>query len=344
MFEIDFIAVGEDTRSGDAITMRFNRPDTGAMVHVIIDAGFQSTGDNVVEFVEYRYGTRDIDLAILTHPDGDHIGGMGTVIRELNVAALALHRLSAHGGSSLPAAKEVDDLCNVAMANGTDLYDAFQGLNAFGEALLIAGPTRAYYEQLVQEQIQEAATAAAAARGPGRIAAAVQRMAARALSVFPIESNFDDAGGTNPRNNSCAIVDVRLAQETFLFTADAGVPAINSALDYLDSQGRSDRYPDLVQLPHHGSRHNLDRATVGRLAGPPTEDNRGSAFVSISKTAAADPRYPSPRVTNAFGRRGYFVGETAGQNICKSSPDAPNRPDYSPLTPIPPKDETIDDR
>jgi beta-lactamase superfamily II metal-dependent hydrolase len=344
MHEIDFLAVADGTRSGDAITMRFNRPDNGAMVHVVIDAGFQSTGDDVVSFVEYRYGTRDIDLAILTHPDGDHIGGMGTVIRELNVAALAVHRLSAHGGASLPAAKEVDDLCRVAAANGTAIYDAFQGLNAFGEALLIAGPTLDYYEQLVEDQVGEAGTAAAAARGPGRIAQAVQRVAARALAAFPIESNFDDAGGTNPRNNSAAIVDIQLAQERFLFTADAGVPAINAALDYLDSQGRTDTGPDLVQVPHHGSRHNLDRDTIERIAGPATEGNSRSAFVSISKASAADPRYPSPRVTNAFGRRGYFVGETAGKNICKSSPDAPDRPDYSPLTPIPPKDEAIDDR
>jgi ribonuclease BN (tRNA processing enzyme) len=189
MYEIDFLATGDGTRSGDAITLRFKRPDTGAMVHVIIDAGFQSTGDDLVEFVEDRYGMRYIDHAILTHPDGDHIGGMGTVIRELNVAALAVHRLSAHGGSSLPAAKEVDDLCRVANANGTDVYDAFQGLNAFGQALLVAGPTQAYYEQLVQDQLQEAKTAAIAARGPGRIAEAVQKLAARALTAFPIESN-----------------------------------------------------------------------------------------------------------------------------------------------------------
>jgi hypothetical protein len=344
VFEIDFLATGQDSRSGDAITMRFTRPDTGALAHVIIDAGFQATGDDVVEFVVNRYGTRDVDLAVLTHPDGDHIGGMGTVIRDLNVTALGLHRLSAHGGSSLRAAKAVDELCDVAAANGTAIYDAFQGLNAFDGTLLIAGPTQAYYEQLVQEQLQEAEGAAAATRGPGRIAEAVQKMGARLLDAFPIESDFDDVGGTSPRNNSCAIVEVRLADETFLFTADAGVPAINSALDYLDAQGRTDRYPDLVQVPHHGSRRNLDRATIERLAGPATAENRGSAFVSISKAAAEDPRYPSPRITNAFGRRGYFVGETAGQNICKHSPDAPSRPDYSPLTPIPPKDETIDDR
>src|SRR4051812_25883955 len=118
MYEIDFLAVGDGARSGDAIVLRFNRPDTSAMVHIIIDAGFQSTGDRVVDFVTRRYGTTHIDLAILTHPDGDHIGGMGTVVRELDVDALALHQLSRHGGASLRAAKEVDDLCRVATASG----------------------------------------------------------------------------------------------------------------------------------------------------------------------------------------------------------------------------------
>jgi beta-lactamase superfamily II metal-dependent hydrolase len=344
MYEIDFLAVAEGSRSGDAITMRFNRPDTGAMAHVIIDAGFQQTGADVVEFVQYRYGTRDVDLAILTHPDGDHIGGMGAVVRELNVTALAVHRLSAYGGSSLRAAKEVDDLCQVAEANGTKLYDAFEGLNAFGEALLIAGPSVDYYEELVEEQVQEAPKAAAAQGGRGRIAEAIQKIAARTLAAYPIEWNFDDAGGTNPRNNTSAIVDLRLDEKRFLFTADAGVPAINAALDYLDAEGRNDRWPALVQVPHHGSRHNLDRETVERLAGPATDENRGSAFVSIASGAASDPRYPSPRVTNAFGRRGYFVGQTAGQSIYNHSPDAPARDDYFPLTPIPPQDESIDDR
>jgi beta-lactamase superfamily II metal-dependent hydrolase len=344
MFEIDFLKAGDAGRSGDAIVMRFTRPDNGAMAHVVIDAGFQSTGDDVVEFVVSRYGVRDIDLAILTHPDGDHIGGMGTVVRELNVATLALHRLSAHGGGTLPAAKAVDDLCAVATANGTAIYDAFQGLEAFGGALLVAGPTQDYYEQMVQEQVQEAKAVVEAVRGPGPVADALRRLAARAISAFPIETNFDDAGGTNARNNTSAVVDLRLGDDRFLFTADAGVPAINAALDYLDGEGRTDRYPQLVQVPHHGSRRNLDRATIERIAGPHTNDSRGSAFVSISEGAANDPRYPSPRVTNAFGRRGYFVGQTATQNICKRSPDAPPRPDYSDLTRIPPLDETIDDR
>src|SRR4051794_34104430 len=101
MFEVDFLPVGNGSRSGDAITLRFTRPDTGDLAHVLIDAGFQETGDAVVAHVLNRYGTRSIDLAIVTHPDGDHIGGMGTVVRELDVGALAIHRMDLRGGQSL---------------------------------------------------------------------------------------------------------------------------------------------------------------------------------------------------------------------------------------------------
>jgi beta-lactamase superfamily II metal-dependent hydrolase len=342
MYEIEFLAVGEGKRSGDAILLRFTRADTGGIATVIIDAGFQSTGDKVVQHVDRYYANRQIDLAILTHPDADHIGGMGSVVRELNVSSLALHRPAAHGGSRLDAADAVDDLCQVAAANGTAVYDAFTGLNAFGGALVVAGPAPTLYEQLVQEQLQTTKAAAAHAAG-GEIQEALARLGARVLAAFPVETDFDDAGGANARNNSSAIVDLLVGEDRFIFTGDAGVRAIVPALDYLDAHGRTDRLPSFIQIPHHGSRHNLDRATIERLAGPPRSDS-GSAFVSISSKAAEDPRYPSPRITNAFGRRGYFVGQTAGLDIRFNSDDAPYRANYTPLEPVPAKDESIDDR
>jgi beta-lactamase superfamily II metal-dependent hydrolase len=344
MYDVEFLPVGNGARSGDAILLRFHRPDNGALVQVIIDAGFQSTGDAIVEHVERYYDTRSIDLAIVTHPDGDHIGGMGTVIRELDVTALAVHRLDLRGGASLDAASAVKDLCDVAQARGTALYEPFEGLNAFGQALVVAGPSEGYYKQLVADQVAQEATEAAQHSAGGRLAEAWQRLVAAALGAFPIETDFGDAGGTNSRNNSSAVIDLRLEDRRFLFTGDAGVPAINKALDYLDAIGRADRWPDFVQIPHHGSRHNLDRATIQRLIGSGESADSPAAFISVSEEAAQDPRYPSPRILNAFGRRGYFRAQTAGMSIRHNSPDAPFRDNYSPLTDLPPLDEAIDDR
>ena len=46
MFEIDFLSVGDGAGSGDAIAMRFTRPDVdGQLGDVTIDAGFKSSGE-----------------------------------------------------------------------------------------------------------------------------------------------------------------------------------------------------------------------------------------------------------------------------------------------------------
>jgi beta-lactamase superfamily II metal-dependent hydrolase len=343
VYEVDFLPVGEGARSGDAIALRFTRPDTQSLAHVIIDGGFQDTGRALVDHVKRYYGTEDLDLVILTHPDGDHIGGLGTVLKDLNVKALAAHDLAAHGGGQLKAARATTELIELAKSEGTDVYEPFQGLNAFNGALLVAGPTQDFYEACIAEELaqEEAGTRAAAPKGVLRVAAA--RLSARAVSMFPVETNFGDSGGTNPRNNSSAIVDIKIDSGRFFFTGDAGVPALEAALDWLESCGRIETPLKFVQVPHHGSRHNGSRDQLERLLGPHTAEERGSAFISISKEASEDPRYPSPRITNAYGRRGFKVGETAGQSICCPSSDAPDR-GWSPLPTVPPRDESIDDR
>jgi beta-lactamase superfamily II metal-dependent hydrolase len=343
MYEIDFLPVGNGARSGDAIAVRFTRPDNGQLAHVIIDGGFEDDGDALVAHVKRYYKVEDIDLVVLTHPDGDHIGGLGSVIKELNVNALAAHDLAAHGGAELAAAKATTELIELAKSEGTAVYEPFEGLNAFSGALVIAGPSQPFFEQRVAEEVarEKAGTRAAA---PKRVLQeALERLSARVLSVFPVETDFDDSGGTNPRNNSSAIVDIKLEEGRFLFTGDAGVPALEAALDYLEGQGRTETPLKFAQVPHHGSRHNGSRAQIERMLGTPTEEERGSAFVSISNAASEDPRYPSPRITNAYGRRGFKVGETAGNSICCPSSDAPDR-GWSPLPIVPPRDDSIDDR
>jgi beta-lactamase superfamily II metal-dependent hydrolase len=342
MFEIDFLSVGEGARSGDAIAMRFTRPDNGQLAHVIIDAGFKQSGEDLVTHITRAYGVEAVDLVILTHPDGDHIGGMGVVLESLRVGALAVHDLAGHGGAGLKAASATSELIALARREGTGVFEPFQGMNAFGEALLVAGPSQPFYEALVAEEVTAERTGTRRQAHKSTLREAAARLYARVLAQFPLETDFDDAGGTESRNNTSAIVDLRLGQYRFLFTGDAGVPAIDGALDYLDARGRSDRYPILVQIPHHGSRHNGSRVLIERMVGPRGSDHRGLAYVSISEQAAKDPRYPSPRITNAFGRRGYEVAATAGTSIFYVGDGASRT--GTPLTTLPPLDESIDER
>jgi beta-lactamase superfamily II metal-dependent hydrolase len=336
LYEVDFLAVGEAGRHGDAIAIRFTRPDTGAYAHVVIDAGFDQNGKQLVEHIQKYYDTSAIDLAIVTHPDRDHIGGMGHVIRDLDVEELWIHRLGNHGGATLPAAEAVDDLIGVAEDHGTSVREPFTGLTAFGGALTILGPDEAWYDELVHEQLAEAGQRAQ--RSSSALLEAARLKGQRFLAALPVEIPFGDAGGTNPRNNSSAITLLEIDERRLLFTSDAGVPALDRAWDWLE-QTSADMSPlRFVQLPHHGSRHNASSALLNRLLGPTGQDQTRSAFVNVGPEAV---KHPSPRVANGFMRRGYKVFQTRGQDI-QHQHNAPDR-GWGPAKPIEPLDESAEE-
>jgi beta-lactamase superfamily II metal-dependent hydrolase len=321
--------------------MRFPRPDTGTYAHVIIDAGFEENGEALVDHVQRYYGTRSIDLAIVTHPDGDHIGGMGTVIRELDVGTLCIHRLGERGGAGLPAADAVDELIGVAEDNGTAIHEPFAGTYAFGYALRILGPTEAWYSELVAEQQAEARQRAVAPPRSSNLVAAARLLGERFLAALPlVEVPFDDAGGTNPRNNSSAITLVTVGDHRMLFTSDAGVPALERAWEWLRVNVDDLTPPAFADLPHHGSRHNASSELLDRILGPTGQGQTKSAFVNVGPGAK---KHPSPRVANGFMRRGHVVYQTAGQAVCHSGEGMPNRPNWRPATPLEPLDESQED-
>ncbi len=339
MFEVEFQLVGEGEKSGDAITVRFTDPESGQFVVGIIDAGFTETGDRIVEHVRTFYGDVPVDFVLSTHPDADHINGMGIVMRNLDVSNLLIHRPALHGYSQNSGSRPAEELTKLAEAQGARVIEPFTGLGGFGGALLIAGPSEAYYEHMLAEQ--EVTTKAAQVQKSlaQRFLSEAASIAERAISRFPVEIDFDDADGTNPRNNSSAIVSFMFGGSHVLLPGDAGVPAINQALDFLDQQQRTLNVPELIALPHHGSRHNLDLDTIKRLVGSDhADEKRGIAIASVSK----DSKGPSPRVANAFGRRGFTVHPTKllnGTYLRHASNDAPYRPGLVPAPALPPLDE-----
>lgn len=330
MIEIDYIPVGEETNTGDALLCHFTEPGTTTDRVVVIDGGFVTTSDAIGSHIEQYYGTSRVDLMVCTHPDADHINGLAGVLEALNVTTLVIHRPSEHGytGDDVAAAA-VNDLIKVAEDNGTDVItDAYAGGTFFG-AITILGPTEAFYLEQLEAQVQKAGVRAAAGRVLGGLLKAVSK-ALRSRTTDPGEDDFTDNGGTTPRNDSSIVLNVQVDGFRAIFTGDAGVPALNAAADTATSLGLDGYYPDFFDVPHHGSRHNLDTATADRLLGPIGGQQSGSAFVSIGKRAEDFPR---AEVANALKRRGYRVSPTRGQTICWSQ-NAPARPGWVSLTPL----------
>src|SRR5207245_9331952 len=135
-----------------------------------------------------------------------------------------------------------------------------------------------------------------------------------------------DEDATSSENNSSVILLFRDGKEGFLFTSDAGVPALTNAADFAQGLGVDLKTVTRLQAPHHGSKRNLGPKILDRIVGPKLQDQAQMTKIAIV-SAAPDgaPKHPSKRVVNALIRRGAKVVATQGKGICIHSDDVPKR-------------------
>jgi beta-lactamase superfamily II metal-dependent hydrolase len=353
-YEIDFLPVGEGSRSGDAITLRWGKLHSvpPQQTVVVIDAGFAANGDQVVNHVKKYYKTDTVDLVVSTHPHVDHIGGLETVIKELKVRQLAMHCpwLTTHtsGISDLfvngrvsdksvrDSLKEgIDDaftLAQLAKTKGISLVEPFAGLSmdVSSGKFQILGPSEAYYESLIP---QFRVTPAPIDKTRDRSYSTNEEFARQSESLT-VET-LDDGGQTTAENDSGAICALTIGGETLLFTGDAGMPALNAAAEQMTSAGIVPSTVSFIQVPHHGSVHNIGPKLLNRLVGPKLSAPQKikTAIVSVA-ARTEDIKHPSKRVTNAFKRRGAEVYPTGGIAILHSK-NAPQREGWGPVQAVP---------
>jgi hypothetical protein len=98
-YEIDFLAVGEGEKSGDAIALRCGNlagPRENQTV-IVIDGGTKESGERLVAHIQKYYGTNRVDAVISTHPDADHSSGLTIVLEKMEVGRLLMHQPWNHG-------------------------------------------------------------------------------------------------------------------------------------------------------------------------------------------------------------------------------------------------------
>lgn len=349
MLEIDFLPVastdGEGTtKSGDAITARF-ADATGRQRVLVIDAGFQATGDAVVEHVRSYYGTDHVDLAISTHPDADHINGLATVVQDLQVDELLIHQPRQHASGNLAAFSNlaaVDNLLQVAAANDTAVTDPFTGTERLGGHLRVLGPDKDFYDDLLVEQLSSVTVAARNFGMSAQLRLRARNLLDSALDWLPNVETLTDNGETSARNETSVVTLLTVDGQRVMLTGDAGQRALTRAADEYEAQiGAFATSPlQVLHVPHHGSRCNLGPTLLDRILGPRWNCyTTSSAIVSAAKDA---PKHPSPKVTNALQRRGATVVVTAGQIVCHVGNNTPMRPGWGPAAPVPPLTEGDD--
>ncbi|MGH9515872.1 MAG: ComEC/Rec2 family competence protein [Terriglobales bacterium] len=322
-FEVDFLAVGDGEKSGDAIAVRWGNL-TGPRAEqkiLIIDGGTLEAGQNLVDHVTGYYGTTHVDAVLCTHPDIDHTCGLKIVLEKLGFGFLLMHRPWDHANEicelfknphsptklkeklqkAITTAHDLQEICD---AKGKKIYEPFTGMT--WDNIRILGPNRDYY-QLLLAQFRE--TPSAMYPVPSTlskvISSAKEGIEWIAEGIHMQYESLDDSGVTSHENNSSVITLLTVDGHKILFTGDSGIPALTAAADY--AVGRKIRLDDLslMQVPHHGSKHNVGKAILNRI-------KADRAYISVGAKA---PKHPARKVTNALLRRGASVSVTAGQHI-----------------------------
>lgn len=348
-FEIDFLSV-ETKKSGDAITIRYEI-DGESRVHVV-DGGFQATGPSIVAHIKKYYDAVSyIDHVVVTHADGDHAGGLRTVLEEMDVGALWMLRpwmYAAELINRFETYSSVEHLARrlkaiywnlaaleeIALRRGIPIYEPFQG-QQIGEFIVLA-PTKNRYLDLVveSEKTPEAADEDDSTRA--KVTSFVESAFSKVVNLIKGawgEEVFSTQE-TSAENEMSVVQYANLCGKRILLTGDAGRAALTEAADYAPLAGLYLPGIDRMQVPHHGSRKNvstelLDRWLGTRLPVKPAPGNE--TFTAVVSSALEDKDHPRKSVVRAFQHRGAKFLATEGNSI-RVGHNAPARAGWSTAT------------
>lgn len=334
-FEVDFHPVEAGEKSGDAISFKVWRDGTYWVCAV--DGGYTDDGDALVDHINTHYGTNRVNLAVLTHPDADHASGLLRVVEQMTVDRLWMHRPWNYGNLAplfkndrvtdasvrdalrrdLDIAKAVE---KAALKKGVVIEEPFAN-TSYEDLAYVIGPTRQFYT----EQIAHFSCTPAPVSPVRKPLTLASLLGAPPKQEDWLNETLDDECDTSAENNTSVILAVKLGDDYWaMFTGDAGEPAILGALDWLDYTNFSTSNFKFVQIPHHGSEHNISPTVLDRWLGSPQLFDRKTRTAYVSSALKA-PKHPSQKVMNAFRRRGAWPYATEGVGLCHSSGDAPPR-------------------
>ncbi|GGA29078.1 ComEC/Rec2 family competence protein [Dyella nitratireducens] len=357
--EIEFLAVGEASRAGDAIVIRYGKVDDFKLM--VVDGGTADTGKELVTHLKKQFGDNvQLEHVVLTHSDSDHASGLREVLREIPVANLWLHvpwilskdaihlfkdKRWTEQGLANAIKKEYDivaEIVDLAEENGCTIQEPFQGVQI--GPFVVLSPRRSTYLHLLPQfdktpdPDQDLLENADLWLGKqSAIASFLQEALAKVRSWTTEtwdEERLKDGGQTSASNESSVVLYANLSEERrVLLTGDAGISALTWAANYADAKQLPLQSFSFVQIPHHGSRRNVGPTILNRLLGPIRKKGSSSSFSAYVSAPVNDEKHPRKIVLNAFMRRGGEVIATQGINKVHKG-GFPSRPGYTSATPL----------
>jgi beta-lactamase superfamily II metal-dependent hydrolase len=328
MFEADFLPVGDS--NADAICMQYS-VGNGVYVHVV-DGGYAETGEKIVEHIRQHYGRNFfINHMVLSHADNDHATGLVEVMKQMTVKNLWMNRpwkFAAQTVNHFHGLYTVDGLIRkmrdmhpylveleqLAAKQGAKIHDVFQG-DKIGNFTVLA-PSRERYIRLIPDLDKTPTRMTSGGILGGAFGDALRKVRDMLYETWDVETLSNNPDPTSASNETSVVQYAQLEGKGLLLTADVGPEGLSEAADYAATLGL--KYPNMIQIPHHGSRRNvtpdvLDRWIGGRVSKGVVV---GTAICSVGD---GKDEFPRGQVSNAFLRRGYPVYVTRGQKLMHQS-------------------------
>lgn len=285
-YHIRFFSVGKASKGGDAIVIEvFDENDNPHIA--IIDGGYAEDGQRIVDYLVCKYSNDGkskikVDYVINTHPDLDHISGLKTVLEseKLEIGVFVYNRPWKDAGlqkgwfadkritptSLVNRIKKsfglADNLEDIAKTKHVKVCSCKTGSCGWGGTLLALGPSDSLYKRnlLISDKTPDSFLS--------KYNKSYQPSSLLEEDYEPKDGEaieWMDEEQTSEINQTSIVLALVLGNYKFLFTGDAGKDALNEALDYWESCGHKATEFSVVQLPHHGSRKNINPSILTRL-------------------------------------------------------------------------------
>jgi beta-lactamase superfamily II metal-dependent hydrolase len=328
--EVDMLSVG----NADCIFVTRWYAASNSWSCVLIDGGNSGDIDTLRSFLNSR-GISRINAVVCTHPHDDHSGGLLELLKDKKIqidsaymhvpqwhinpldVEKTLRRVagSAEADSIRKSLATAKDLLTAVTARGLTVIEPFAGVKV--EFLTVVGPSQEYYEELIGEFTDAESIKLIDVRNDlHKVWSALHDH-----TIEDLDTELPADPQTTPENNSSTILAVVQNYDKYLFTSDAGVPALQKAAEKYNLSGCH-----WMQIPHHGSRRNINPALIKHFSPK-------SAWVS----AEGSKKHPRRAVVNAFKAAGSVVFSShypTSTNMWIQTGTVPARTGYKPLVPL----------
>jgi beta-lactamase superfamily II metal-dependent hydrolase len=333
--------------SADAFLIHFFNDDTNSEYVVLIDGGNYEDGAKVAQFIRNNYTQDYIDLAICTHCDKDHFGGIQYLleqqrdggadnmrIREIwvndpgnhvdlgdvkwfrNIENLKAEARSVYNFKDDNLLDIIDGLDIVWKEPFSDCGNTKEYAQSYSDIIEVLGPTVEYYESLVPDFRN------ALKKKETYDTDEADEQLAESVNGRVLSKTLEDAGDDpSSQNQSSVIVRFKPSGgEVLLFMGDAGRDAVdNMPLNIVNSLSST----TWLKVPHHGSKYNMDSYMINLI-------HPLVAYISTEKYG----HYMSKAVVNALQKVGADVYSTYTHDSMSHHKNTQCHDGYSPAKPI----------